>query len=55
MDDELEITSVMGLKTLTKLLEGQFSESGKWIEASEECQTAGAKLIAFLSSDELAE
>lgn len=55
VDDELEITSVTGLKTLTKLLEGQFCESGNWIEASEECQTAGAKLIAFLSWDGVSE
>lgn len=51
VDDELEITSVMSLKSLTKLLEGQYSERGQWIEASEESQTAGAKLVSFLRWD----
>jgi hypothetical protein len=55
VDDELEIASVTGLKTLTKLLEGQFNKSGNWIEASEECQTAGAKLLSFLSWDGVSE
>lgn len=51
VDDELEITSVMSLKSLTKLVEGQCSERGQWIETSEESQTAGAKLVSFLSWD----
>lgn len=51
VDDELEITSAMSFKTLTKLLEGQYSERGQWFEASEECQTAGAKLVSFLCCD----
>lgn len=51
VEDELEITSVMSFKTLTKLLEGQYSGRDQWIEASEECQTAGAKLVSFLCWD----
>lgn len=51
VDNELEITSVMSFKTTTKLLEGQYSERGQWIEASEECQTAGAKLVSLLCWD----
>lgn len=51
VDDELEITSVMSFKTLTKLLEGEYSERSQWIEASEESQAAGAKLLSFLSWD----
>ena len=51
VDDELEITSVTSFKSLTKLLEGQYSERGQWIEASEESQAAGAKLLSCLSWD----
>lgn len=51
VDDELEITSVTSFKTLTKVLEGQYSERGHWIEASEESQSAGARLVSFLCWD----
>lgn len=51
VSNELEITPVTRLKGFRELLEGRYSESGGWIEASDESKSVGAKLSAFLKWD----
>ena len=48
VENELEITSVMGLKSLTELLEGRYGATGEWSEALPESTSAGAKVAALL-------
>ena len=51
VDTELTITPSSGIKRLTELLEGRHGDGGVWIGSSEECKTAGGKLVACLLWD----
>lgn len=49
VDNELDFNPVVGIRSLTELLEGRYGEGREWVEASDEEKTAGQKLAALLT------
>ena len=48
---ELTITPTNRIRSFTELRDGRPGEGGEWVEASEEGNAAGAKVLAFLRWD----
>ena len=48
VDNELDFNPVMGIRTITELLEGRYGEGREWIDSTPEEKAAGQKLAALL-------
>lgn len=49
VDNELDFNPVVGIRSLTELLEGRYGEGREWVDSSAEEKAAGAKLAALLT------
>lgn len=50
VDNELDLSPVVGITSLTELTQGKYGEKRAWIDATPEQQEAGRKLLAFLTA-----
>jgi hypothetical protein len=48
VDNELDFNPIIGLRSLTELMEGHYGEEREWIDSSEEEKAAGNKLAMLL-------
>lgn len=51
VDNELDFNPVVGIRSLTELLEGHYGEGREWVDSTQEEKTAGQKLAALLMWD----
>lgn len=50
VDNELDLNPVVGIRSLTELLQGRYGEKRQWVEASDEEKAVGQKLMAYLTA-----
>lgn len=51
IDNEIDFNPIVGLRSLTELIEGHYGEEREWIDSTDEEKTAGNKLAKMLMWD----